>query len=125
MVLAVTATACGGSSGSGAAATTTAVAGEVQSGEVAVTAVDNTFNPQAVRVRAGSTVTFTNKGRNEHNVMPVGDTPFTIETAQFGPRATASFTLSTPGTYHYYCSLHGTPDKGMTGTIEVLAEGAS
>ena len=93
----------------------------VQSGEVAIAAGDNIFTPEQVTVAEGSTVTFTNEGRNQHNVIAVADTPFSAETASFEPGESFRWKASKPGTYQYYCSIHGTATAGMTGTIQVVA----
>jgi plastocyanin len=92
-----------------------------QSGAVAVTAVDNSFKDETVTVTAGSTITWTNVGRNDHNVKPVDAGDFGVDTAAFTPGTTYSATFSTPGTYRYYCSIHGTKDRGMVGTVEVVS----
>jgi plastocyanin len=108
-----------GSSGDGAASTDTLA--PVQSGAVAIAAEDNNFVPQQVTVTEGSEVTFTNEGRNQHNVVAVGATPFSVETASFEPGESFAWKASKPGTYQYYCSIHGTATAGMTGTIQVVA----
>jgi plastocyanin len=94
----------------------------VQSGTVEVSARDNEFVDQTITVKQGSKVTWTNDGRNDHNIVADGKTPFHADTADFHPGATYSYTfdLTAPGTYRYYCSIHGTADKGMTGTIQVV-----
>ena len=112
------AAACGGSA-SGAKPTDTLA--PVQSGAVAVTAGDNFFVPDAVTVTEGTEVTFTNKGRNQHNVLAVGETPFSAETASFEPGESFTWTAGAPGTYQYFCSIHGNATAGMTGTIQVVA----
>ncbi len=111
--------ACGGSSGSGAAADDTLA--PVQSGAVNVLAGDNVFEPQTLTVAEGTEITFTNEGRNQHNVIAVEDTPFSVETASFEPGESYTWKASKPGTYRYYCSIHGTATAGMTGTIQVVA----
>ena len=93
----------------------------MQSGAVAIAAEDNNFVPQQVTVTEGSEVTFTNEGRNQHNIVAVGSTPFSAETASFEPGESYRWTASKPGTYRYYCSIHGTATAGMTGTIQVVA----
>ena len=92
-----------------------------QSGAVAVTAVDNSFKAETVTVTAGSTVTWTNAGRNDHNIKPSDAGDFGVDPAGFKPGTTYSATFATPGTYHYYCSIHGTKDRGMIGTVEVVS----
>ena len=85
-----------------------------QNAPVAV-GIDNfTFNPQALTVKAGTTVTWTNKDDIPHTVAAVN--------RQFKSKAldtddAYSFTFTTPGTYAYFCSLH----PHMTGTIVVEA----
>jgi plastocyanin len=95
---------------------------EDQTGETAVEvdAVDNTFKPEYLQVSAGTTVTFRNDGRNDHNVLPTEVGAFeAIQADQFLPGTEQSITFATPGDYPYYCSLHGTKTKGMIGAIRV------
>ena len=79
-------------------------------------AIDNfTFNPQQLTIKAGTTVTWTNKDDIPHAIAAVNK--------QFKSKAldtddAYSFTFATPGTYEYFCSLH----PHMTGTIVVEAE---
>lgn len=94
---------------------------QMTSTQVEVGALDNQFTPPYVQVRRGSTVTFENDGRNQHNVLPVVDGAFTpVETDAFQPGASATVTFDQAGDFPYYCSLHGTPTKGMTGAIRVV-----
>lgn len=86
-----------------------------------VDAIDNAFEPQYVEVKAGTTVTFKNDGRNDHNVIPVRADEFTaIQADQFKPGTEATVTFAEAGDYPYYCSLHGNATKGMTGAIRVV-----
>jgi amicyanin len=88
---------------------------EAQNAPSAV-AIDNfTFNPQQLTIKAGTTVTWTNKDDIPHAIAAVN--------RQFKSKAwdtddAYSFTFATPGTYEYFCSLH----PHMTGTIVVEAE---
>lgn len=94
---------------------------ETGAGEVEVDAVDNTFIPDYVEVHAGTAITFRNDGRNDHNVLPVRDGAFSeVPTEAFGPEAEATVTFDEPGDFAYYCSLHGTPTKGMVGAVRVV-----
>ena len=77
---------------------------------------DRQFHLQsaAADVKAGSTVTWTNKDDIPHAIASVS--------ALFRSKAldtddNYSFTFTTPGTYQYFCSLH----PHMTGTIVVEA----
>lgn len=92
-------------------------------GEVAqVIALDNNFLPQTVTVAAGTQITWVNNGRNDHNVVPEGDpgaTTWGVLQDGFHPTDTYSLVFNTPGTYVYYCTIHGTSSAGMFGTIVV------
>ena len=86
-----------------------------------VDALDNVFKAKFIEVKAGATVTFRNDGRNTHNVVPVEEIEFTgVEASAFEPGAEVAITFDEPGEFPYYCSLHGTTTKGMTGAIRVL-----
>jgi plastocyanin len=88
--------------------------------QVEIVAVDNAFDPEAARVAAGTEVTWRNNGRNEHNVIPEDDdAEWRIDTEDFQPGDSGSFTFTEPGTYRFYCSIHGTVDTGMIGLIVV------
>ena len=88
---------------------------------VEVQARDNNFVAPYIEISAGTEVTFTNRGRNQHNVLPVQDGAFkALETEDFQPGTSDTVSFSEPGVYPYYCSLHGTTTKGMVGAIRVL-----
>lgn len=91
-------------------ATATAVA----NGAVAVG--DNFFDPNAVSVGAGGTVTWTWGGVFSHNVTWVSG-GFTNSSTQSS--GTHEVTFSAPGTFQYYCTIHGTPTTGMRGSVTV------
>src|SRR4051812_11594557 len=111
----VMASGCGSDSGTRRASAqgTSGTLAPVQSGAVKISAIDNFFKADAVTVTAGSTVTWTNAGRNDHNVRPSDGGSFGVETADFGPGTSYTATFATPGTYHYFCSIHGTDARGM------------
>ena len=78
-------------------------------------AIDNfTFNPQTVTVKAGTTITWTNKDDIPHAIAAVGKQ---FKSKVMDTDNTYSFTFTTPGSYAYFCSLH----PHMTGTIVVEA----
>ena len=85
----------------------------------AVSVVNNSFNPSAITVAAGTTVvwTWSNVAR-QHNIAPVGTVPTRSGGLVDGP-ATYQFKFDTPGTYRYYCEFHGAPGFGMNGTVVV------
>jgi plastocyanin len=84
-----------------------------------VTALDNSFRPENIEVAAGTEVVWTNKGRNEHNVLHVEGDDWGVEVDDFQPGAVYSHTFDEAGVYRYYCSIHGTTDAGMIGTVVV------
>ncbi len=86
---------------------------------VNVIAIDNTFRPQATQARVGDTVTFTNKGKNDHDVLPQEGTAWGVHIAGFHPGDTYRYVFTEPGEYPFFCSIHGTNLKGMVGTITV------
>ena len=97
-----------------------------------VTIADFTFTPSTQTVKAGSAVTWTNRGLSVHTVTsdtmvfasmnlaaPVAGDPYGGGGMAAG---TFQFTFNTPGTYAYHCSLHppSMPAySGFTGTIVV------
>jgi plastocyanin len=86
----------------------------------AVSVVNNSFNPSALTISAGTTVVWTwpSTSRN-HNVVPDASLPARSGDPVDGPR-TYSFRFDTPGTYAYYCEVHGRPGGlGMSGVITV------
>ncbi|MBC8160007.1 MAG: cupredoxin domain-containing protein [Roseiflexaceae bacterium] len=89
-----------------------------QLGEVVVLMKDFVFEPQEVRVKAGTTIVWSNVGVKPHSATAV-DTAFNTSLFAFGE--TRSVTLTTPGTFFYYCETHSTPDatEGMIGSIIV------
>jgi plastocyanin len=92
---------------------------KVEGTEAAVTALDNSFRVENIEVAPGTTVTWDNRGRNEHNLLPVKGSGWGVEVDAFQPGDTYRRTFDTPGVYHYYCSIHGTTDGGMIGTVVV------
>lgn len=88
--------------------------------EVVIEARDNKFQPKYVTVSPGTKITFDNKGRNPHNVIPVAKGQFeTIAADELQPGDTALLQFDDAGDYPFYCSLHGTPTAGMDGRIRV------
>jgi amicyanin len=106
------------------AATATALAAVVLPGW-AVTApqaisIDNfTFTPPSVTVKAGTTVTWTNKDDIPHGIASANNA-FTKSKA-LDTDDSYSFTFTTPGTYQYFCYIH----PHMVGTIVVEAASGS
>ena len=133
-VLALAVAACGSSSGTKAVKVVD-LRGKAsgQYPEVGVKAIDNKFDAQAIRINPGTTVKWTNDGRNSHNVMPAQANQdfgakfrakFGIGTESFAPGKTYEFKFERAGTFDYYCTIHGSATKGMIGKIIVGAGGA-
>ena len=91
----------------------------VETDPAEVTAIDNTFRAENIQVGAGTEVVWSNRGRNDHNVLPAAGDDWGVEVEGFTPGDAYSHAFDEPGTYRYYCSLHGTPDAGMIGTVVV------
>ena len=85
--------------------------------DVAVKIDNFTFGPQELKVKAGTTVTWTNGDDIPHTVVSLN----TFKSKVMDTDGTFSFTFTTPGTYKYFCSLH----PHMTGTIIVEAQTGS
>ncbi|MFL5536596.1 MAG: plastocyanin/azurin family copper-binding protein, partial [Gemmatimonadales bacterium] len=84
-----------------------------------VSVVNSEFQPSALTISAGTTVTWTwPAGSTNHNVVPVGTEPASSGNPANGPK-TYQFTFNTPGTYVYFCTVHGSPAGGMRGTVTV------
>jgi amicyanin len=87
-----------------------------QTAAAAAVGIDNfTFNPQTVTVKAGTTVTWTNKDDIPHGIAATNNA-FKRSPA-LDTDDSFSFTFTTPGTYQYFCYVH----PHMTGTIVVEA----
>lgn len=112
---------CGDDGASGVDLSSTKFTDMTAQDAVVVDATDNSFKPRYIEVKAGTTVTFRNDGRNPHNVLAVEKEAFEdVDTADFKPKAEAKITFDEPGDVPFYCSLHGTRTKGMTGAVRVV-----
>ena len=80
---------------------------------------DNTFQPQDIEVAAGTLVVWTNRGRNEHDILPADGDEWGVQPEDFPPGAVYAHVFDTPGAVPYYCSIHGTHEIGMVGSITV------
>ncbi|MGB6349984.1 MAG: cupredoxin family copper-binding protein [Pseudolabrys sp.] len=85
----------------------------VRAEDAAVKIGNFTFGPQETKVKAGTTVTWTNEDDIPHTVV----SPNNFRSKALDSDDKFSFTFTTPGTYKYFCSLH----PHMTGTIVVEA----
>lgn len=70
------------------------------------------FTPSRVSVRAGTTVTFTNRDGFAHTVTAKDRT---YDSATLAEGETFTHAYDEPGTYPYFCAIH----NSMTGSIVV------
>ena len=71
------------------------------------------FEPAAITVPDGTTVTWTNKDNFTHNIRLIDDGG---EVLDLPPGESVSFTFNGPGEHRYDCSFHPTD---MTGVVVV------
>jgi amicyanin len=77
---------------------------------------DFAFTPSATTVKAGTTVTWTNRDQDPHTVTSTGSAgPLHSPTLQHGQ--TFRYTFTKPGHYDYLCTIH----PFMTATVTVTA----
>ncbi|MGI5143258.1 MULTISPECIES: cupredoxin domain-containing protein [unclassified Streptomyces] len=72
------------------------------------------FSPAMLKVKAGTTVTWTNQDTDAHTVTSAGSGG-PLHSAALATHATYSYTFTKPGTYAYLCTIH----PFMTATVEV------
>ena len=85
--------------------------GAATASPIATTTVDlpksYKFEPAAIVVEAGSTVTWTNHDNFSHTVSVEGDQPLAM-----APGESVTRLFATAGTYQYVCTLHPQNMKG-------------
>ena len=88
------------------------------------------WSPSAVSVVAGGAVTIRNPSEIPHGVQWVrgpstptcsSGVPVATSATRFGTNWSGTCTFTQPGTYTFYCTVHGAE---MTGTVTVAAAGA-
>lgn len=88
--------------------------------------LDNRFAPVDLTVTTGESVRFVGAGRNPHNAVASDGSWSTADV--FGSLEQlhgdeAVITFDEPGTYVYFCTLHGNADgDGMAGTLTVVED---
>jgi plastocyanin len=88
----------------------------VQSGLVPVAYRNIAIAPDTIRVKAGSTIKWTNYDSVEHNVTSEGGVA-KFSSGNFGEGGTYEVKVTKPGIIHYECTIH---PATMNGTIEVV-----
>jgi uncharacterized cupredoxin-like copper-binding protein len=113
--------------------------------ELNLTAMDMSFQPNALEVTAGVPVrlTMTNEGALEHDfsilempmetmgatavpmeghdMTPMGEEAQLHMAVAMGTSNTVEFTPTKPGTYEFFCTVPGHKEAGMLGTMVVRA----
>jgi len=96
----------------------TATSTASSSAEVAVTIVSRAYQPPALTLEAGQTVTWTNRGFTPHTVTAAGGE---FDSGRLNVGESFKVTFSTPGTFAYACTIH----PSMKGNVTVLAPGTA
>jgi plastocyanin len=91
--------------------------------KVTITGAAFGFSPESVTIDPGQPVCWTWSNTAYEHTVKSDDGTFTS-----GPPAdhnTFQHTYDTPGTYGYYCQVHGSPTGGMRGTVIVRGTGGT
>ncbi|MFY9820075.1 MAG: Calx-beta domain-containing protein [Thermoanaerobaculia bacterium] len=88
--------------------------------DATVTIVDTSYSPATVTIDPGQPVCWTWTASVEHTVK-ADDESFT--SGNPSSHNTFQHTFTTPGTYGYYCQVHGSLTGGMRGTVVVRDAG--
>ena len=115
VVVAIVLSACGGSD-AGKSAFGESEAVEVTKDAVTVEMRNILFEPKAIKIKPGTTVTWVNKDPVVHNVRAYDSTFLSPD--EMPPAATFAFRFDTPGTYRYECTFHPPNQIGV-----VIVEG--
>ncbi len=98
-----------------------------ESEEVLAKVIDSEFRPGELRVAAGATVRWIQTGDQPHSVSAVDGSfdsspdcgPLDSDNC-LGRGDRFQYVFVKPGTYEYFCRVHGLPDgTGMVGTVVV------
>src|SRR5258708_2614524 len=88
-----------------------------QDAAASVSIQDELFSAQTAQVNAGGALMWSNDGAENHTVT-ADDGSF--DSGVLAAGKTFGFTFATPGSYAYYCTLHGGPNGlGMSGIVVV------
>jgi plastocyanin len=87
----------------------------VLSGQVQIAYRNIAIEPDTLRVKVGSTITWTNYDSIEHNVTSEGG-PQSFASKDISEGATYKIVADKPGVIHYECTIH---PASMNGTIVV------
>lgn len=86
---------------------------------VAVEIDDFIFKTTTLKVKKGTAVTWTNKGRVQHDVTSTTNSPKQgLASEMLSNGETYSFTFNETGTYQYFCSPHPTQMRAVVEVVE-------
>ncbi|MFF7356492.1 MULTISPECIES: cupredoxin domain-containing protein [Streptomyces] len=74
------------------------------------------FSPATLKIKAGTTVTWTNEDTDAHTVTSAGSGG-PLHSPALATHGTYTHTFTKPGSYGYVCTIH----PFMTGTVEVTS----
>jgi plastocyanin len=89
-------------------------------GIVPVNILNGAYSPSTITVQAGTTVRWTNSDPYPHTVTST-DNPPRFDSGTLNQGQSWQYTFNTPGTYEYYCTLHG---RFMVGYVVVVPAGS-
>lgn len=90
--------------------------GEVLEGDVRMNIKDYAFSKKYVKVRKGTTITWTNQDSARHDVMPDKPSGNFKASELLAKGESYSYTFNSAGKFTYYCSPH----PYMQGEVEVV-----
>lgn len=92
--------------------------------EVTVVVGDNSYTERIVVVSPGTEVTWVNEGMNRHNVIPSAPESFpAVETEELDDGGSATRAFDDVREFAYFCSIHGSVDRGQRGWLYVVPAG--
>jgi len=91
------------------------IVGSASAATANVSMTENVFTPQAVTIKAGDSVTWTNDGTIAHT--STDDAPFLWDSGSVAVGDSFTFAFTAGGKYPYHCTFH--QDLGMFGTVSV------
>ncbi|MGH2681294.1 MAG: PLDc N-terminal domain-containing protein [Actinomycetota bacterium] len=90
--------------------------GDGEAPAASISAIDDVFTPEIVRIEPGQTVTWAMDGRSPHTVEADDGS---WGSGRLEPGATFSRTFDGEGVFSFFCRYHGRPGAGMAGTVVV------
>ncbi|MEX2100548.1 MAG: plastocyanin [Acidimicrobiia bacterium] len=101
------------------------VSEQVPTGDSVVTVHirDNVFEPAGLEIAPGTTVRWVNEGRNRHDVTP--DKGNAFRSGKLRPGQSFAHTFVEPGSFAYYCNIHGAPGEGQFADLAVGKQAAA